>query len=655
MTHTYPSINHTPCQVRQVDFLPPLVPCGRCGQDAGRVDVATRTAIDIDLDHPAVLAVRVGVHYCPPCRHYFRAQPPFLRPDAIYTRRVVRKAVESVYADGLAFRTVGQRLARDFWVQPSEAIIRRWCRAYHTDIALDDAYQAWIVAEFSGILCVDELYQHDLALLLAVDPAAPEGDRVVGYQLVRDGVDSAVVEQFLTRLAAAGIQPDEQFLTRLAAAGIQPDEVITDGSTLYPSVLTAVWPQAAHQLCLFHETRRLTTAAQEVIRQVRRTLPTPPPAATYGWGGPLRAQPPSDNPADLAVQRWQARQEARRARIAQVQALAGQGLSLRAIARQLGLHRRTVRSWLRPAPPVRPAPPAPPAPPASDLHIVEPAASAPTRAYHRRTPALVAQIQQLSTQGLSYVEIARHTGVHRVSVSAWLREQGQEGEHPLPPGPEPVAAVDTLPAPSQDAPRADIPPASVLPPAPWTSWEEVRQVREALKEQRGLLLLRPDHLSSRQQAQVEALLASPVGPTLTVARDFLTDWYTLFKDERGRKRSVDEAQARYDLWRHDERYEELAPLRRARAQMTSDRFVHLSQFLRHPAWEATNNGAERAGRGFRHGQGPHFNLRSVASIEGALKVCAYRRKETADTLLPPVALCRRGRRLDGRIEDRVAA
>jgi hypothetical protein len=109
--------------------------------------------------------------------------------------------------------------------------------------------------------------------------------------------------------------------------------VITDGSTLYPRVLADVWPQAAHQLCLFHETRRLTTAAQEVIRQVRRALPTPPPAATYGWGGPLRTQPPSDDPADPAVQRWQARQDARRAGIAQVQTLAHQGLSLRAIPR----------------------------------------------------------------------------------------------------------------------------------------------------------------------------------------------------------------------------------------------------------------------------------------------------------------------------------
>jgi len=627
MIQTNPSLNCTPCQIRQVDFLPALVPCDRCGQDVGRVDVATRTAIDIDLEHPALLAVRVSVHYCSACHHYFRAQPPFLRPDAIYTRRVVRKAVESVYVDGLAFRTVGQRLARDFWVQPSEAIIRRWCRAYHAGISLDDAYQAWIVAEFSGILCVDELYQHDLALLLAVDPAAPEGDRIVGYQLVRDGVDSAVVEQFLTRLAAAGIQPDE---------------VITDGSTLYPRVLADVWPQAAHQLCLFHETRRLTTAAQEVIRQVRRALPTPPPAATYGWGGPLRTQPPSDDPADPAVQRWQARQDARRAGIAQVQTLARQGLSLRALARQTGLHRRTIRSWLRPAPP-----------PTGSLHIVAPAASSPTRAYHRRTPALVAQIQQLAAQGLSYVEIARQTGVHRVSVSAWLREQDQTGDLPQP---DPVVSADTRPAATQGVPGGDAPLALLAPPAPWTSWEEVRQVREALKEQRGLLLRRPAHLSTRQQVQVEALLASPVGPTLSVARDFLTDWYTLFKDERGQKRSVDEAQARYAAWRQDERYEELAPLRRARAQMTPERFAHLSQFLRHPAWEATNNGVERAGRGFRHGQGPHFNLRSVVSIDGALKVRAYRRKETAAIALPPpVARCRCGRRLDRRTEDRVAA
>ena len=34
-----------------------------------------------------------------------------------------------------------------------------------------------VVNEFSEILCVDEVYQDRLALLLAVDPTAPDGDR----------------------------------------------------------------------------------------------------------------------------------------------------------------------------------------------------------------------------------------------------------------------------------------------------------------------------------------------------------------------------------------------------------------------------------------------------------------------------------------------
>ena len=63
-------------------------------------------AVDIDLEQPVVLAVIVGVHVCPGCGRMFRAQPPFLCPRAIYTRRVVQKAVEAVYRDGLAMRCV---------------------------------------------------------------------------------------------------------------------------------------------------------------------------------------------------------------------------------------------------------------------------------------------------------------------------------------------------------------------------------------------------------------------------------------------------------------------------------------------------------------------------------------------------------------------
>ena len=99
-------------------------------------------AIDIDLDQPGVLRVMVSVHVCPICSRMFRAQPPFLRPRAIYT-------------------------------------------------------------------------PGDLALLLAVDLAGPDGDHLVGYTLLPKTreVDQGTVKAILERLRTAGINPDEVILT----------------------------------------------------------------------------------------------------------------------------------------------------------------------------------------------------------------------------------------------------------------------------------------------------------------------------------------------------------------------------------------------------------------------------------------------------------
>jgi lambda repressor-like predicted transcriptional regulator len=320
---------------------------------------AARTAVDLDLDRPVLLLVTVSVHRCRPCRHFLRAQPPFLRPDAVYTNRVVATAVQSVYADGMAFGRVAARLARDFWVRPSEATIRGWCRDYVTGPELLGAardYRRWVVEEFSGVLCIDEVYQGRLALLLAVDPAAPDGDRLVGYQLVHGKVGQADV---------AG------FLWRLHQMGIRPAEVVTDGSGLYPALLAAVWPAAAHQLCLFHETRIVTKAVQQVVWQVTRAaraqvpkLPAPHelrgqarkhPQRAAGAAAGAAAAPGAGRPSGPADD-WTAR---RHAAIALAHGLRRRGWSLVGIARRTGYNRSTVRRWLRaPLPPPEPAAPA---------------------------------------------------------------------------------------------------------------------------------------------------------------------------------------------------------------------------------------------------------------------------------------------------------
>src|SRR2546429_9914196 len=82
------------------------------------------------------------------------------------------------------------------------------------------------------------------------------------------------------------------FRARRRAAGSRPAEVIPDASTLYPAVLAEIWPTAAHQLCLFHATRRVVEAVNDVVKHVRRTLPSPPPAKGLALGGRLRQTPP---------------------------------------------------------------------------------------------------------------------------------------------------------------------------------------------------------------------------------------------------------------------------------------------------------------------------------------------------------------------------
>jgi hypothetical protein len=526
---------------RRVCWSFPSVTCPRCGNDAQRVWDSTRVAVDIDLDQPIVLLVEISVHVCAACSCMFRAQPPFLRPRAIYTRRVVQKAVEAVFCDGMAARCVPDRLARDFWVKPDEKMVRLWCRAYAAEIDFDVDYQPWVVANLSGILCVDEVYQGDLALLLAVDPAAPDGDRLVGYTLLPK---TREVNQSMVTT----------FVERLRAIGVHPDEVITDDSRLYPAVLAKVWPTAMHQLCLFHATRRVVRAVSDVVKQVRRALPTPPPASKPTLLGTLRRTPPAADQHDADSERYRWRLARRTLGIAQVHALHKDISSARAIGRQLGINHGTVRQWLKLTPP---------------------------------DPATLAELSGT---------------------------------------PDLVPNVDP-------------------PPLPWVDWDQVRRARVDLWTQRTLFLHRVDNLTADEQRTLDGLLAGPAGGLLRVARTFLEDWFAIWDDGLGTRRTPQEAELQYKIWQTNTQAAQLAPLRRQQQHLDMDHFRRLSAFLQDPTWEPTNNAAERGGRAFRHGQHPHFRLRLVTSIKADLKVRAVLKRERFCSP-PPTRLhyCQRVRR-----------
>ena len=141
------------------------------------------------------------------------------------------------------------------------------------------------------------------------------------------------------------------------------------------------------------------------------------------------------------------------------------------------------------------------------------------------------------------------------------------------------------------------------------------------------------------------LLNSPVGDRLGVVHSFMVDWYRIWTDADGRRRSLAEAQTRYESWRTQDDYSAVPQLRRIQDQMTEAKFKRLSQFLQNPEWKATNNGAERAGRAFRHRQAPHSNMRKKEYIENSIDVAAYLHKEEAtQPPIEPFHTCQRGRK-----------
>jgi hypothetical protein len=344
------------------------------------------------------------------------------------------------------------------------------------------------------------------------------------------------------------------FVERLRAAGVVPDEVITDDSRLYPAVLAEVWPTAMHQLCLFHATRRVVRAVSDVVKQVRHTLPIPPPASAPTLLGSLRRTPPAADQHDADSERYRWRMSRRTLGIAQVHALHQEISSARAIGRQLGINHGTVRQWLKLTPP-----------------------DAATIAELSATPDLLPQVDP--------------------------------------------------------------------PPSPWRDWDQVRSAREDLWTQRMLFLHRAENLTVDEQQTLDVLLTGPVGAELRVARTFLADWLAIWEDDLGNRRIPREAELRYELWQTNAQAAHVAPLRRQQQHLDMAHFQRLSAFLHNPAWEPTNNAAERSGRAFRHGQHPHFRLRLVTSIEADLKVRASLKKERFCSP-PPIRLhhCQRGRR-----------
>jgi hypothetical protein len=238
-------------KVVAVRCRPRTYPCPTCGRRGRRKRRLDRYVRSIDYQRPLWLHVFYAEYTsrCD-CRKSFRSWVPDLCPKADYDNLVRQAVLNSILDDGLNVERTRARMKRDFLLELSSGFIYD-CLDWGLS-QLDHARQRRFARDnFSGVLCVDELHLGEHTLLLATDPIA---DRIVGYRLVRAN-DQAHMRCFLRTL---------QYW------GFQPAVVVTDGSNLYPAVLAEVWPEARHQLCVFHVLQDVNNKVLAAVRRLRR-------------------------------------------------------------------------------------------------------------------------------------------------------------------------------------------------------------------------------------------------------------------------------------------------------------------------------------------------------------------------------------------------
>jgi hypothetical protein len=236
-----------------VRCAPRNAPCPRCGTPGRRKAAHHRRVRTLAYKQVVFLDVTYGEYRARcPCCTTFRTTPPDVEPGARYDNSVRRAVLDRVLDDGMSVERVIAAMRRDFLLDLSDGFVYDcldW-QARRLDLA---DHRRWVLERFSGTLCIDELHLGKMTLLLATDPLQ---DLPVAFAVVSKNDHGHM----------------RRFLKNLKARGLMPEVVATDGSHLYPEILAELWPEARHQLCVFHVLKELHRLVLDAVRRLRRGL-----------------------------------------------------------------------------------------------------------------------------------------------------------------------------------------------------------------------------------------------------------------------------------------------------------------------------------------------------------------------------------------------
>ena len=236
-----------------VHCAPAKAPCPACGKPGRRKRTLTRNVRTVAYKAVAFLVITYGEYAARcRCRKTFRNNPQGVLPKAKYDNKVRDLVLGRLLNDGMNIEQAVESIRREFLLDLSSGFVYDVLRDHAGQLDMA-AHRRKVLEHFSGTLCVDELHLGRFTLLLATDPLA---DLPVAFALVAANDQSHM----------------RRFLKNLKAWKLMPQVVVTDGSNLYPAVLAELWPDADHQLCVFHVIKDINTLILDAVRRMRTAM-----------------------------------------------------------------------------------------------------------------------------------------------------------------------------------------------------------------------------------------------------------------------------------------------------------------------------------------------------------------------------------------------
>src|SRR5262245_28612797 len=133
---------------------------------------------------------------------------------------------------------------------------------------MDTDFLDWALADFSGYVAADELYDGPFCILSAVDNRHYK--RIL-YDVLDHDPTHDDIRTFLGRLKTA-----------LTARALTLVGITTDGSALYPTPLAEIFHGVPHQICTFHVLAEVIKAVLSAVARARKRLAAQQPKLPKG-------------------------------------------------------------------------------------------------------------------------------------------------------------------------------------------------------------------------------------------------------------------------------------------------------------------------------------------------------------------------------------